>query len=133
MSKKVNNYEDQASNFLKKTGATISTEFLRRDKYFPGDEESRDIYEIIIIRGRRQYTFTFGQCIADVGKKPSDYCILSGLTGYCAENFEDFCSEFGYDTDSRSAEKTFKDCLDQSKNLQMIFNDEELDELSEIN
>ena len=39
---------------------------------------------------------------------PTEYDIVSCLTKSDPGTFEDFCSEFGYDTDSRQAEKTYK-------------------------
>lgn len=35
-----------------------------------------------------------------------------------AQGFEDWCSEYGYDTDSRRAEKTYKVCQRQAERLQ---------------
>lgn len=35
-------------------------------------------------------------------------------------SFEDFCSEFGYDTDSRKAEKTYNQCVKQTKSLKRL-------------
>ena len=33
------------------------------------------------------------------------------------QSFEEWCGEYGYDTDSRSAEKVFDACVDQWRNL----------------
>lgn len=41
---------------------------------------------------------------------------ISGLS-----SFEDFCSEFGYDVDSRRAERIHKACQRSAKKLQRIF------------
>lgn len=38
-------------------------------------------------------------------------CLISDATAYDnARDFEDFCAEFGYDTDSRRAERTYREC-----------------------
>lgn len=52
-------------------------------------------------------------------------CIASDYS--VPETFHDFCGEFGYDEDSRKAEKTFHSCLEQSHKLHSIFTDEEID------
>jgi hypothetical protein len=40
--------------------------------------------------------------------------------------FSEFCSEFGYDEDSRKAEKLFMACGEQSAKLRRIFSEEEI-------
>ena len=45
-------------------------------------------------------------------------CLASDASGVeNARSFEDWCGEFGYDTDSRSAEKTYRLCVDQAQEL----------------
>lgn len=66
------------------------------------------------------------------GKIPTAYSILSCLTKYDPGSFEDFCSEFGYDTDSKKAEKTYNAVVDEYKNVAMLFTDSEIEELQEI-
>jgi len=66
------------------------------------------------------------------GTPPSEYDILACLTKYSPGTFEDFYSEFGYDTDSRSAEKTYKAVLDEWVNIERLFNSEEIEMLQEI-
>ena len=41
------------------------------------------------------------------GEAPTDYDILACLAKYNPGTLEDFCLEFGYDIDSKSAEKTY--------------------------
>jgi hypothetical protein len=52
-------------------------------------------------------------------------CIRSDYI--CPDTFGNFCHEFGYDTDSRKAEKTFFSLQEQSKKLQTIFTAEEIE------
>lgn len=67
------------------------------------------------------------------GKTPTSYDVLACLTTYDPEDFESFCSNFGYDIDSRRAEKTYNGVVDEYNNLKMLFSDKELEELQEIN
>ncbi len=64
---------------------------------------------------------------------PSNYDILTCLTKYDPGNFEDFCSIFGYDTDSKTAEEIYEAVKQEWKNVQTIWTDEEIEELREIN
>ena len=43
-------------------------------------------------------------------------CLVSDAHGV-DESFEDWCGEFGYDTDSRKAEKTYKACKKSTQKL----------------
>jgi hypothetical protein len=49
-------------------------------------------------------------------------CLASDASGIeqCAGQFEDWCGEYGYDTDSRKAERTFKICELQATNLKRL-------------
>lgn len=44
----------------------------------------------------------------------------------------EFCSEFGYDTDSKRAEKIYYACKKQWQNVQRLWTDEEIDRLADI-
>ena len=68
----------------------------------------------------------------ELPKMPNAYDILSCLTKHDVGLFEDFCSEFGYDVDSRSAEKIYKAVVKEYEGLSMLYSDEELEEMSEI-
>ena len=51
------------------------------------------------------------------------YCIVSDA--YCGENtFDDFCTDFGYDEDSRKALETYLSCQENSKKLSQVFKGE---------
>ena len=63
---------------------------------------------------------------------PDNYSILSALTKNDPGSFEDFCPEFGYDTDSRSAEKIYKAVKDEYSNLCRLFSDAEIELMQEI-
>lgn len=66
------------------------------------------------------------------GKKPSLYNVLTCLQKYEVGTFEDFCSDFGYDTDSRRAKKTYKAVSKEYANMRALFSDNELRILSVI-
>lgn len=61
------NYIKQAQDFLQSTGTTFKAEFLKYNYYFADDTAPRDIYLITLQRGCREYTFNFGQSVANSG------------------------------------------------------------------
>jgi len=63
---------------------------------------------------------------------PSSYSVLSCLTKYDPGTFDNFCSEFDYDIDSRKAKKVYKAVCKEWKNVQSIWSDEEIEQLQEI-
>ena len=176
MKKELSEYDIQANEFLEKTNTELKIEFKENAKYFPGDKETRDIYNITLIRGNRKYTFTFGNSLRDSGfyvqigrtkhplpynllnsknlrnyiknhidynfiynidnihypVPPSPYDILACLEKYDYESFEDFCSQLGYDTDSRNAERIYNNCHEQYLQLCSLYNEEEMKMLRDI-
>lgn len=63
---------------------------------------------------------------------PNEYDVLACLIKYDPGDFEDFCSEFGYDTDSQKAERTYEAAKDEYLKLCILFSDKEMEELAEI-
>lgn len=149
----MNTYEQQAQAFAQKHSVTLTCTFLKHDKYFPSDTEKRDVYTCTLTRTttNQKYEFTFGQSIAKnqdtLGQKlikpmrslttkksiaPTMYDVLSCLTKSDPGTFEDFCSDFGYDTDSRRAMDTYLSVQKEWSGVKRLFADV-LDELQEIN
>lgn len=64
---------------------------------------------------------------------PTAYDILVCLQKYDPGSFENFCSEFGSDPDSKKAEKTYQAVRDEWLHVQSLWNDAELEKLQEIN
>jgi hypothetical protein len=95
---------------------------------FKGEQEKPEwngqrvrVFEVTLKRGHsKSMTVPFFQGMAHT-KAPSAAdvlsCLLSDASVEDATSFEDWCSDFGYDTDSRQAEKTYRDCLFQTKEL----------------
>lgn len=63
---------------------------------------------------------------------PSPYNILAGLEKYDYESFENFCDEYAYDTDSKSAERIYNACREQYLQLCSLYNEEEMEMLRDI-
>lgn len=125
-------YNKQATDFLNATSTTFKVKFYKHAKYFHEDEYLRDIYKISLIRGEKKHTFTFGQSIENKGIQPSEYDILACITKYDPETFKDFCSEFGYNTNNRNAEKIYKAVCKEWAMVQDLWSEEEIELLREI-
>lgn len=65
-------------------------------------------------------------------KTPTPYDVLACLTKYDPGTFENFCSEFGYDTESEIAEKTYNAVVNEYTNLCALFSDAEMEKMAEI-
>lgn len=65
--------------------------------------------------------------------QPTAYDVLACMTKYDPGTFENFCSEFGYDEDSRTAERIYFSVQKEYSQLARIFTPEQLEEMQEIN
>ncbi|MBU1122379.1 MAG: hypothetical protein KKF54_06775 [Candidatus Omnitrophica bacterium] len=126
-------YLKQAEDFLKATNTKFKAKYYNHDYYFDEDKETRDIYKITLRNKNGSYTFKYGQSLANVGQKPNAYDVLACLTKYDVGSLEDFCGNFGYNTDSRKAEKTYRAVVKEYNNITRLFNTEEIGKLAEIN
>ena len=64
---------------------------------------------------------------------PSVYDVLACLTKYDPGTFEDFCSDYGYDNDSRTAERIYFAVQKEYTQLARLFTPGQMEELAEIN
>jgi hypothetical protein len=62
--------------------------------------------------------------------KHAFYCLISDSLS-AVNDFEEFCSEFGYDVDSRTAERIYKGCKKQySKAIKLVDSESDLYDLA---
>lgn len=111
-------------DFIAKHNISVS---LKTTYENPNMENSGDMfnYSATLKMGRKRFTLPFS-----TGKgwtrAPDASDILECLqSDYYVKDmdFEDFCSEFGYDLDSRKAEKTWRACGNQSVKLDKFLGD----------
>lgn len=70
------------------------------------------------------------------GKKPikvTAYDVLATITKHDPGDFENFCSELDYDTDSRKAENVWRAVVKEWEKVSKFFTPEELEQVQEIN
>jgi hypothetical protein len=76
--------------------------------------------------------FSMGQGHHGQAPKAEDVlnCLASDAAGVAnARNFEDWCSEYGYDTDSRKAERTYNTIIEQADQLKAFLGLEAFEKL----
>lgn len=129
---KTGGHDMMANDIMEAMGITMTATFSKHAKYFPEDTETRDIYKITLWHNGESYSFTFGQSIAGTGTSPTAYDVLASIQKSDPGTFEDFCGDFGYDTDSRKGEKIYKAVADEYKNVSRLFTETELAELMNI-
>lgn len=126
-------YQAQANDFLKETKTRLSVKWMLYGKYFNDDKECRHIFRVTLKNSHCQYSFNFGQSIISDATPPTAYDILACVQKYDVGSFEDFCSGFGYDTDSRKAEKTYKAVCKEYAGISQLFSESEImEKLQEI-
>lgn len=101
-------------------------------KHFVEDKDYRCIFKLRLSRGRKSYTFDFGQSIAAGDTEPTMYDVLTCLQKYDVGTFENFCNMFGHDEDSRQAEKIYNAVLKEFEAMERLFTNEELEILQNI-
>lgn len=117
-------YQADAKERLAKCGGTLKLKLSdTKTAPFADDGDYRPHYRCTLSGPGGTYTFNFWNSIhaGATGEEATVYDVLSCLDWNCPENFEDFCSEFGYDTDSMKAHRIWKGCLAQTRALNRIF------------
>jgi hypothetical protein len=65
-------------------------------------------------------------------KEPTSYDVITCLTTYDPETFKDFCDSYDYDVDSIKAQSVYVAVCDEYKNVCLLWNENEIEQLREI-
>jgi hypothetical protein len=118
--------------FIAKHGIQFEqhTVYTRPDNLMDGDMWH---FRCRIKCGRRAFGLYFSQGRGIVNEpRATDVldCIASDAAGYeNAQTFEDWASEYGYDTDSRKAERIYRSVKRQAEQLKRVIGEEAYEEL----
>jgi len=134
----INSYEQSAQDFCARNH--IGIRIALKDSKLPDwdDGSFRHHYCVSLNKPNRKVPlrFDFWGSVNDAneGKHPTAYGVLACISSdaFCPDTFADFCSEYGYDEDSRKAEKLFAKCARFGLQLREFFTMNELEELAEI-
>lgn len=131
-------YDIQAETFLKKNNITFKAVLIGKKcplwcdgkEHIHGKEHRATFRK----KGSKSLSLPFWNSMIDAenGKTPTAYDVFSAITKNDPGRYEDFCSEYGLDTDSRTAEKTYKAVAKEWKKVQAFFTEEEIEQLQEI-
>ena len=130
-------YETKANAFLESHAIRFHAKQMA-DKcpiWCDGQHIHGDRYLVTFSRKpRKRMTLSFWNSLDDVqhGRAPTAYDVLAAIEKYDPGTFEDFCGEFGYDTDSRKAATTYRLVIREWRKVSGFFTSEELTEAQEI-
>lgn len=92
------------------------------------DSKDMDHWKVVLHAGRSRVTTYFSVGYGHNGKAPEAPDVLSCLADDAAgvtnaQSFEDWCSEYGYESDSRKAERIYKACEHSAAKLHKLLGD----------
>lgn len=115
------------NEFTNHNHITVTSEYTDRNPHMEGSAKMNN-YKCKIRSGKRAMTLYFSKGLGLQGKPTVDEvldCLASDASGYeGAGSFEDWCEEYGYDTDSRKAERTYQLIGKQATELKRILGED---------
>lgn len=132
-------YDQQATDFLAKHEITFSFKLANnKTPDWEDNGQQRNHFVVTLKQGKKRMSFDFFDSAYNYRNGKTEITAYDALTTCsseinCPDTFEDFCSEFGYEEDSRKAEKTFRALKKFSDKLKKFFGSKEIQEdLAEI-
>jgi len=133
-------YNKKAIEFLKSCETTCRIDKIGVDFSSWNKKDKVNKYSVTLKNKKHEYTFDVFDSIYNTEKNISleynFYSVLTCLNFFAPDSFDDFCLEFGYEFKNESDYIKTKTihlaCLDQNKNLRKLFNEDQLNSLSEI-
>jgi hypothetical protein len=122
--------------FITEQQLVMSVRSVKRNPHMQGEQMPRNFECTIEFEGRGYHeplTVYFSQGSAH--KKPPTLadvldCLASDASGVDnAQSFEDWASEYGYGTDSRKAERTYRICEEQAQKLKALLGQDAYNQL----
>lgn len=118
------------AEFIQKHHITMSVERADTNPNYVADDDwmrSARHFKCTLRCGKRRMTLHFSQGCAHT-KEPTVEDVLNCLASDSAgldnsTTFESWCAEYGYDTDSRKAEKIYRACQKQRDQLERLIGD----------
>ena len=116
--------EKTLQEFIDDHGLTMSAEWTGRNPHMENSDQM-DHWKCRIRSKKtgRSMTLVFSMGVGHHGMQPGLDEVLNCLASDSTaidQSFEDWCSELGYDQDSRRAEKTYNVCLKQAEKLERV-------------
>ena len=112
--------------FISDNRITIRAESVDSNPYM--SDADMDHWKCVLARPGKRMTIHFSKGYSHNGAEPTTAEVLDCLAPDAAgldnsRNFEDWCSEYGYDEDSRMAERIYKACTHEAARLRNFLGD----------
>ena len=124
------NYQKEMEKIIKKIDLNVKIVYIT-DSFTKWDKNNlHSQYKVILKRNEKEMQVDFWDSLYNTqhGEKPTTYDIIACLEWHKIYDFEDFCVNFGYDTDSINAFQIYTDCQKQQKELFNLIPEEEVRE-----
>jgi hypothetical protein len=113
---------------IKEDKIRIEAEYSDNNPNMADETWQANHYKVLLKKGNKQLTTYFSMGMAHT-QEPTAEDVLDSLAMDAsgienARSFDDWCANYGYDTDSRKAEKTFKACEKQAEKLKVFLGEE---------
>lgn len=120
------NYQTQAADFLAKHNIKFSAKLANTKRPSWDNGRKCNHFRVTLSRAGKRISFDFFDSTNNFEKGITELDAYSVLTScssefYCPDSFEEFCGDFGYETDSWNAHNTYKALQKMSKKLQKFF------------
>lgn len=117
--------------------SAIFTDYLGFKSVFTHYDQKTKMDKFIVVMGNETFEFGKGTGLRKNGRPVpptiTEFLICISMDCQVGEmGFEEFCSEFGYDSDSRKAYKMWEDCKENQKKMKKILGPEGYEELLKI-
>ena len=125
--------ETRLKDFIQANKLTMTAQWADHNPHM-ADSANMDHWKVKIRKGKQSMSLYFSKRFGHHGKEPQLDEVLDCLASDAsstenAMDFEDWASEFGYDVDSRKAEKSYKTIEQQKAKLLNLLGDEAYQQL----
>lgn len=117
--------------FLEARKISNVTDYADSNPNMHNDGHPMNHWRVVLRNGRKRMTVRFSTGLG-IREKPDAADVLDCLASDATTtdlSFNDFCQELGYDTDSRTAERTYRIIQRQSKRLRSFLGEADYDAL----
>jgi hypothetical protein len=138
----MNEYEQQAKDFLDSTGTKMVIRKTGTVRGFPFEKNGTDLhdrYSVTLVRGDKKCRFPFYGSVFDYlhNKRPTPYDILACLQSYeVPDDMWEFAEEYGFKIrckeDYERVKKCWRGCRQQYRDLCEMYEPELMEKLTDI-
>lgn len=124
--------------YLKKNHTILETDYMQGVGHLPKNMQPASfmrttMHELQLIKkGCEEGKNKFNRSLTEPDIMDVLYCLVMDAGVLNCASFEEWADELGYDTDSRQAEKLYRQCLENALALRAMLGNDTLETLSEL-